>query len=167
MFTHFTTSLFKLRGKHLTGKTWAWFSHSASFSRYLFARVAFCPRHPHSASHRICPRGLSGRPPLPAPALQKLWFVGSLSYPLAEVWASRKSVTSQEVCEGDSFCLPCICSSYSVSTGLCSSQAPLTKISTSWRVRLFIIWKELSQSAGKSRVSFRNVLTLLFGKVYC
>lgn len=99
-----------------------------------------------------------------APASQKLWFVGSHSHPLAEAWASRKSVTSQELRERNSFCLPCICTSYTVSIGLCSPLVSLKKISASWRVRLFIVWKELSQSAGKSKVSFRNVLTLLFLK---
>ena len=165
MFIHFVTSLFldsNAEGKHLGGKSWAQFVLCANLSRYLFARVAFCPRYPHSTSQRSCPGGLSGRSMLLATALQKLWFVGSHSHPLAEARAGRKSVTGQEPREGNSFCLPCFCSSYTVSTGLCSPQVPLKKISTSWRVRLFIIWKELSQSAGKPRVSFRNVLSLLF-----
>ena len=106
----------------------------------------------------------SGRSPLLASAFEKLWFVGSHSHPPAEVWPSKKSVASQQLREGDSFCVPCVCSSYTASAGVCSPQIPLKKISTSWRVRLFIIWKESSWSAGKSRVSFRNVFALLFWK---
>lgn len=38
----------------------------------------------------------------------------------------------------------------------------LEKITLSGESGCFIIWKELSWSAGKSRASFRNILALLF-----
>lgn len=99
-------------------------------------------------------------------ALQKLWFVGSHGHPLAEARASRRSVSSQELREGNSICLSRVCSSYTLSAGLSSPQVPLKQMTTSRRVRLFIIWKKLNWSAGKTRVSFRNVLALGMKKAY-
>lgn len=140
MFTHFAASLFldsNAEGKHLGGKAWAQFAGCASLSRYLFAWVALLSQRP--------PEKLSWRPFWKIPVACSCFTEAVVCrQPLAEAWASRESVTSQEPHEGKSFSLPGICSSYTVSTGLCSPQVPLKKISTSWRVRLFIIWKELS-----------------------
>lgn len=110
VFACFATNLFlgsNAEGKHRGGKAWAQFSHCVSHSRYLFVQVAFHPRHSPSPSQRS-PGGLSRRCLLLVPALQKLWFVGSHSHPLAEAWAGRESMTSQEPHESNSSCLPCI-----------------------------------------------------------